>query len=978
MEKIQVFISYSWDSEDHREWVQKFATDLDCYAELDVLCDIFDLDELSDKNFYMEKMMKSNFVFVVATKKYKAKADSRDGGVGIETYLTTARHWDELSKNNGKSSIIMLKREEDSVPEYLKGKIFIDFSDDRAYQKSFGRVIDILKGVHKKSRPEKTLSFSKGTMSNFTRCEQILKINHKNRRAIIDSSEGTDFSGGNKIKFEIWETKSPNVSYFLMLFENVNIRKTIERAAYLLKEKSISPKQITVLRSNQGEKGLIERSFKEHGLTIEITEITYSEYVWDYCIDSELKTSVAPDTIENYTDQSLSFPDKMGDLIIKESAKTFLGQILQEKESPTAHIIVAPGGMGKTSLCAEVFKLLIKKSSQDKIVVLIQAESLRRYLSDEGLANIHINSIYDLYEIYKKSHSDQNIFDLMGFELAVLCGKLIVIIDGLDELISLFHDRIDLSKFLKSIQALHDELGCSQLLITTRSSATVEQNNLARMGMIRYDLLGFNTQNCTEYAKSRFKLSSKKEELTKKFKRKIEEIKSQTSDERVIPFFADIVASILIDTYDTSSSSAVSIIGYDKVESNASEDDLEINDEEIPYRTNSDITDRIIFAVFRREEIRHKLNKSISDLVSIISELVVIHGESIPRSKLEEHLELLYGEEQKASLIEKISLNPLLAVRGKYLQLRYAFLESYFKTIYILDSLSHNSIDKNFIACLSKLSPEKDQEAKDIIKFYRKQDRNHSFLDEIKKIIESLKKDMSSQVKTSEVIKRAVSSLIWLSREIKQMSPLELKKLLIDLFLYQMSNKSIPILQFVFMYGNHPAMDFSDLIIQESKFYDYPMFSKSKFNTKTQFMECRFDKCATQSSPDKSITEATFDRTCDLGDLKQVIQEAKLVKGEENVFVESDVNKFLHCFYDAGRFVDVKKTYMKFSSKVPGLLQDRFERLIKNGYIQIKIEKQDEIYYEITQNFKESTRRFLADNYKTAQMKEFIKYVKQA
>ena len=89
----RIFISYSWDSSAHREWVRKLADSLEEHTDLHVVWDGYDLDALADKNKFMESgITDSQFIIVIATKNFKNKADARTGGVGIETYLSTAAH----------------------------------------------------------------------------------------------------------------------------------------------------------------------------------------------------------------------------------------------------------------------------------------------------------------------------------------------------------------------------------------------------------------------------------------------------------------------------------------------------------------------------------------------------------------------------------------------------------------------------------------------------------------------------------------------------------------------------------------------------------------------------------------------------------------------------------------------------------------------------------------------------------------------
>ena len=101
MNKTKVFLSYSWDSVDHIEWVRKLADSLEEINELHVVWDGYDLDALTDKNKFMESgIHESDYIIVISTMKYKEKADNRSGGVGIETYLASAVHWEWLQKHD--------------------------------------------------------------------------------------------------------------------------------------------------------------------------------------------------------------------------------------------------------------------------------------------------------------------------------------------------------------------------------------------------------------------------------------------------------------------------------------------------------------------------------------------------------------------------------------------------------------------------------------------------------------------------------------------------------------------------------------------------------------------------------------------------------------------------------------------------------------------------------------------------------------
>ena len=87
----KAFISYSWSSPDHQQWVLDLATQLR-ESGVDVIFDKWDLKEGDDAIAFMERIVTDKSikkVIVVSDKKYAEKADGRQGGVGTETQIIT-------------------------------------------------------------------------------------------------------------------------------------------------------------------------------------------------------------------------------------------------------------------------------------------------------------------------------------------------------------------------------------------------------------------------------------------------------------------------------------------------------------------------------------------------------------------------------------------------------------------------------------------------------------------------------------------------------------------------------------------------------------------------------------------------------------------------------------------------------------------------------------------------------------------------
>jgi len=129
---VRVFISYSHDSEAHKAWVLKLATDLRT-ASVDAGLDQWDLALGQDTSAFMQRgISESDRVILVCTGSYVTKAEAGSGGVGYERLIVTA----ELVQNIDTKKFIPLVRDnglKGKVPNFLGPRLYVDFSDDAQY-----------------------------------------------------------------------------------------------------------------------------------------------------------------------------------------------------------------------------------------------------------------------------------------------------------------------------------------------------------------------------------------------------------------------------------------------------------------------------------------------------------------------------------------------------------------------------------------------------------------------------------------------------------------------------------------------------------------------------------------------------------------------------------------------------------------------------------------------------------------------------
>lgn len=138
-----VFISYSWGSVKHSEWVLNFANNL-ISGGVNVILDQHDLSAGKELTRFMEKSVGADKILMVMTPNYKLKADKREGGVGFEYSLITQEYY---NKQSDKTKIIPILRSGDkntSPPTYMQTKIYHNMVDDKLYDTKLFELIKIV------------------------------------------------------------------------------------------------------------------------------------------------------------------------------------------------------------------------------------------------------------------------------------------------------------------------------------------------------------------------------------------------------------------------------------------------------------------------------------------------------------------------------------------------------------------------------------------------------------------------------------------------------------------------------------------------------------------------------------------------------------------------------------------------------------------------------------------------------------------
>lgn len=140
----KIFISYSWTTPKHEDWVINLAERL-VSDGVDVVIDKWNLKEGHDKFNFMETMVKSSDiqkVLIVLDRKYSEKAELRAGGVGTETQIISPKIYGDVSQE--KFIPIVAEKDENGnafVPTFLESRIYIDLSDQNSFEENYEKLL---------------------------------------------------------------------------------------------------------------------------------------------------------------------------------------------------------------------------------------------------------------------------------------------------------------------------------------------------------------------------------------------------------------------------------------------------------------------------------------------------------------------------------------------------------------------------------------------------------------------------------------------------------------------------------------------------------------------------------------------------------------------------------------------------------------------------------------------------------------------
>lgn len=330
---------------------------------------------------------------------------------------------------------------------------------------------------------------------------------------------------------------------------------------------------------------------------------------------------------------------------------------LKYDDSPVAFII-GSGGDGKTTVCHKIHDVIIKEF-ENTIVVFLDAQSYINQIKQREKVD---NWKFDLQTVFEFSNTEVGVLDINTFKSNFAFGNIVVIIDGIDEIISTL-PNFSLIDFLEDFNSLKENIGRGKIIINCRDIYIEELNNVDLNFKNRYkiyNLLKFNKELSIKYFKKYFTDNEKKVDHSIKV---LDEFYDDIKRETYIysPFILEIIVIIVENDFD-----------YDEIEY--------VFDSNILTRTYNN--DYLIYKILKREIAKKEKNGFIIPIDSYVRLLGLIAIEKNGSFNLEDFklfLKKINVNLNSEKVKSSIKDNPFFCFEKDKYHFRFDFYISLFK-----------------------------------------------------------------------------------------------------------------------------------------------------------------------------------------------------------------------------------------------------------------------------------------------------------
>ncbi|WP_028888982.1 caspase family protein [Tenacibaculum ovolyticum] len=723
------------------------------------------------------------------------------------------------------------------------------------------------------------------------------------------------------------------LTYYLYLYNEINQTQTLK---HLQKEhpEIFKNKNLIIYTSKEDNQQFISRRINNIKTKFKPNNIFYID---DFIRDACTPNLEIDDSSSNYLSISNFIHPSFTTETNPQEVDEFVNNWISKEEAPIL-VIKGTGGIGKTTFAQFIADSFLGRNDKTKIIFIDSVQIKNNLIrKSKHQNNIGLYSFYDALFSQDKSHETK--LTQEEFRLNIDAGNILMVIDGLDEVISKI-PNFDVDLFLSSITESTNQLGRGKAIITCRTHFWKQaQTNPGHFDVI--ELKPFDKQQTEEFFNKSFdskRKQSKAVAIADSFK-----FSSQEDTHIYHPYVLDIIRSIVNNEKED--------IEFDLTKFSSSILSTQVKN------------DYIIYRVCDRE--RKRIGQiSVDEQVKFFIYLANERRGNIQTLNFKNELEIALQRKVDNVNVEAFKSHPFIQNVGNTTNFKYDFFAELFKSIFIANYFKFESntekVNTNFLNIISENCWYGSGLNVEIV------NRINSWSDDdilfVSDIIDQVSKNdvIETQVKRG-VIANIFNISLSIQHKFGQNNIETNTYLMMSIF-----EKSNSILNLCLINLNHDKtikFDFSGLTIHEAYIDNYGYFYDCRFSDDTIFNKCHLLNIERHKSkhsiPKKLFIDCIYDQNLEEALTHHVNSEQSKIDNAKTF-----INSFLHLFYSNGRLG------RQWEDKV---IKPRFKGIDKKNYGYkkvIRIMKRNELLESASE--KEGTKFFINPIYK----EDVIRFVK--
>lgn len=777
-------------------------------------------------------------------------------------------------------------------------------------------------------------SIDNRNLKGYLEFKNILKLYRRNS---IFTETNTFEDRTNKIGFQLFQEIDnviKNATFYLYLYEGINQTKTFkylnENFPNIFKDKKLLifiPKEKDQLNIELRKKNIKDK-FKPINI---------------FYIDDFIREQCTPRIINEDSSKFLNISNFIEPIFNSEIEEVkninFIKNWFDKDDEPIL-VIKGSGGIGKTTFSQYVADKAIIKNPNISVLFIDSLQIKDSLLKNKQKGELKLyhfyEALFDVTDIITEKLSEE------VFKINIDAGNILIIIDGLDEVISKI-PYFNVSSFLNSIKESSNELGGGKVIITCRTFFW-DKVDFSDNEFNVIELEPFNKTQTTEFFNKSFNFDKNK---TKKGLKLAEDFKYPGTENELIyhPYVLDIIRSIIENEKETL--------------------ELDLSNFSSKILKNNIKNDYIIFRVCDRE-IKRVGQISVDDQITFFIYLAVEKRGFIKTENFKIEIENAIKRKIDDVNVEAFKSHPFLKHFDTSTSFKYDFLADLFRSIYISSYFDYSStiseVENSFLEVIDENCWFGSALNQDIVNRTSHWNENDVLL--VSDILNQINKNENIKINRKRKITANIFNLCLSIMHKEKSNNIDFNTILMkDLF--ENTNNNIENLSIININTDQNIkFNFSELTISNSIIDNFSTFWDCTFSENTKFYKCHLLNLKVsnrKTTINKSnILDCTFDN--DVESSLNILDDSKISKTEQ---IKSFLSSFLHLFISNGRLGRQWEDKV-ILSRYSGINKYKidYKKLIKilkrNDVLTITSEL-GRNKFEIKDSFKEETNKFIKD-----------------